>query len=339
MTGIIDLHVHIQPFHMLKPDVRATFWKTPEDAAADVVLSGLRVTMRGTLAPWPGGFLIKNLVKPNPVLTFSTSSSWPVSRVVPNLLVHATQPASSRTTASSYSATMRPTWYCVTVRITGVRALVVGIAGVGSLEAVGRIRGRLTALAEYVQELMNFGQPDTFSPATIQLSTAVATVALDFGVLESLGALARERGLAGAVQHGASTLPDELFGRFPEVGTAEIHLATGFQNALYDHPAFPAELRTEINAWLHANAADEAKPGDTEEQFLYRTRKKALGPFKRALWEIPRKGEILAAQRERLATLFDHLGVSGSRQLVDRYVPSTPEPLPPAPEGLLGASR
>jgi hypothetical protein len=167
----------------------------------------------------------------------------------------------------------------------------------------------------------------------------VATVALDFGVLESLGALARERGLAGAVQHGASTLPDELFGRFPEVGTAEIHLATGFQNALYDHPAFPAELRSEISAWLHANAADEAKAGDTEEQFLYRTRKKALGPFKRALWEIPRKEEILASQRERLATLFGHLGVAGSRQIVDRYVPSTPEPLPAVPEELLAATR
>ena len=33
--------------------------------------------------------------------------------------------------------------------------------------------------------------------------------------------------------------PDELFHRFPAVETAEIHLATGFQNALYEHPAFP----------------------------------------------------------------------------------------------------
>ncbi|HEY6056553.1 MAG TPA: class II fructose-bisphosphate aldolase, partial [Candidatus Limnocylindrales bacterium] len=67
----------------------------------------------------------------------------------------------------------------------------------------------------------------------------VAAVKLDFEVLRELGAVAREYGLAGAVQHGASTLPDELFHRFPSVGTAEIHLATGFQNALYEHPAFP----------------------------------------------------------------------------------------------------
>ena len=58
-----------------------------------------------------------------------------------------------------------------------------------------------------------------------------------------------------------------------------------------------------------------------------------------ALWEIPRKGEILAAQRERLATLFDHLGVAGSRQVVDRYVPSSSEPLPAAPAGLIAAAR
>jgi fructose/tagatose bisphosphate aldolase len=165
----------------------------------------------------------------------------------------------------------------------------------------------------------------------------VAEVALDFTVLERLGALARERGLAGAVQHGASTLPEDLFHRFPEVGTAEIHLATGFQNALYDHPAFPAELREEIASWLDAHAADEAKPGDTREQFLYRTRKKALGPFKRQLWELPRTAEILDAQRERLQSLFTQLGVKGSRDLVERWVPSANEPLPAAPDELIAA--
>mgnify|MGYP003330958105 FL=1 len=166
----------------------------------------------------------------------------------------------------------------------------------------------------------------------------VADVALDFGVLERLGALARERGLAGAVQHGASTLPERLFHRFPEVGTAEVHLATGFQNALLDHPAFPAELRSEIAAWLHANAADEAKPGDSEEQFIYRTRKKALGPFKRQLWEVAGNGEIIATQRERFASLFAQLGVAGTRALVARWVPERSDPLPDAPVELLGAA-
>src|SRR5262249_10400982 len=77
----------------------------------------------------------------------------------------------------------------------------------------------------------------------------MATVKLDFGALDRLGEVARSRGLAGAVQHGASTLPDELFHRFPAVETAEIHLATGFQNALYEHPAFPKELHEAIRDW------------------------------------------------------------------------------------------
>jgi fructose/tagatose bisphosphate aldolase len=148
----------------------------------------------------------------------------------------------------------------------------------------------------------------------------VAEVKLDFEVLRELGVVARDYGLAGAVQHGASTLPDELFHRFPAVETAEIHLATGFQNALYEHPAFPAELHREIEAWCFANAADERKPGQTDQQFVYTTRKKALGPFKRRLWELEAKDEILAAQRRKIAYLFTELRVNDSRAMVDRHV-------------------
>ena len=148
----------------------------------------------------------------------------------------------------------------------------------------------------------------------------VAEVKLDFDVLAKLGELARSYGLAGAVQHGASTLPDELFHHFPAIETAEIHLATGFQNALYDHPAFPAALMAEILGWCGANAADERKVGQTEDQFLYTTRKKAIGPFKRQLWELATKDEILASQGAKVAYLFTALNVNGSMELVERYV-------------------
>jgi fructose/tagatose bisphosphate aldolase len=161
----------------------------------------------------------------------------------------------------------------------------------------------------------------------------VAEVKLDFNVLRELGVVAREYGLAGAVQHGASTLPDELFHRFPAVETAEIHLATGFQNAAYDHPAFPAALKDEIHAWLREHAADERKDGQTEEQFLYTTRKKAIGPFKRQLWELETKDEILASQSAKLAFLFTELRVNGTMALVERYVTPTPVSRP-IPESL-----
>ena len=159
----------------------------------------------------------------------------------------------------------------------------------------------------------------------------MAEVKLDFEVLRELGVVAREYGLAGAVQHGASTLPDELFHRFPAVETAEIHLATGFQNALYEHPAFPQELHREIEAWCFGNAADERKPGQTDQQFVYTTRKKAIGPFKRQLWELDTKDEILAAQRRKIAYLFTELRVNDSRAMVERYV--QPGRAPPAGAG------
>ena len=149
----------------------------------------------------------------------------------------------------------------------------------------------------------------------------VAEVKLDFDVLKRLGEVARkEYGLAGAVQHGASTLPDELFHRFPAVETAEIHLATGFQNLLFEHPAFPKDLHAEIERWCFDNAADERKPGQTDEQFVYTTRKKAIGPFKRQLWDLPTKDEILAAQRRKIAFLLTELGVNGSEEMVQGFV-------------------
>ena len=165
----------------------------------------------------------------------------------------------------------------------------------------------------------------------------VAEVKLDFDVLAKLGEHARTRGLAGAVQHGASTLPDALFHRFPEVETAEIHLATGFQNALYEHPAFPAELMDEIYAWCAANAADERKDGQTEDQFLYTTRKKAIGPFKRQLWDLATKDEILASQSAKVDYLFNQLKVVGSMAMVDRYVKPVPVSRP-IPEALKAAA-
>jgi fructose/tagatose bisphosphate aldolase len=148
----------------------------------------------------------------------------------------------------------------------------------------------------------------------------VAEVQLDFGTLERLSRVAREYGLAGAVQHGASTLPDELFHRFPEVETAEIHLATGFVNTLYDHPDFPAGLRAEMEAWTEANTHDEWKPDEPRDVSLYKTRKKALGPFKRQLWELPTLESIIATQEAKLRFLFEQLGVAGTRSAVERYV-------------------
>jgi fructose/tagatose bisphosphate aldolase len=167
----------------------------------------------------------------------------------------------------------------------------------------------------------------------------VAEVKLDFDVLRELGEVARSYGMAGAVQHGASTLPDELFHRFRAVETAEIHLATGFQNALYEHPAFPEDLHRKIQAWVFENAADERKPDQTDQQFVYTTRKKAIGPFRRELWDLDSKDEILAAQRRKFSFLFTELGVNGTREMVNAYIRPVElhRPIPDALRGVVAA--
>lgn len=163
----------------------------------------------------------------------------------------------------------------------------------------------------------------------------VAEVKLDFDTLRVMGEVCREYGLAGAVQHGASTLPDDLFHRFPQVETAEIHLATGFQNALYEHEAFPAELYASIEKFCFDNCAGERKAGETDTQFVYKTRKKALGDHKRQLWELETKDRIIASQQAKMKFLFEQLGISGNKATVDRFV-KAPRRHKPVPASLRG---
>jgi fructose/tagatose bisphosphate aldolase len=176
-------------------------------------------------------------------------------------------------------------------------------------------------------------QTGTSHGGTVNPDGTVAAVAVDFGVHERLGKVAREEyGLAGTVQHGASTLPDEDFHRFRDVEVAEIHLATGFQNLLYEHPAFPAWLHEQVQSWCFGNALDERKSGQTDQQFVYTTRKKALGPLKRELWDLDTKDEILVDQANKIRFLFHELGVEGSRAMVEKYITPVPwsKPLPEA---------
>lgn len=128
--------------------------------------------------------------------------------------------------------------------------------------------------------------------------------------------------MAGAVQHGASTLPAEAFHKFPEMETAEVHLATEFQNMIYESSHFPAELRTKIYEWLKVNAASERKDGETEEQFIYKARKKALGPFKKDIMGLPQATSDAIAKEieEKFEFLFKQLNAVNNKELVDKYV-------------------
>ena len=152
---------------------------------------------------------------------------------------------------------------------------------------------------------------------------SIAQVSIDFNTLKELSKVAREEyGMGGAVQHGASTLPDEAFDMFPKVNTVEVHLATGFQNILYDSPHFPADLLAAIRKHLDAQYKDERTPEETEEQFFYKTRKKALGDFKKELWHLPEPNhrEIMKELEDRFSLIFHKLNVGKTRDLVKKYV-------------------
>jgi fructose/tagatose bisphosphate aldolase len=146
---------------------------------------------------------------------------------------------------------------------------------------------------------------------------------LDFDTLGQLSIISRkEYKISGAVQHGASTLPAEMFHRFPELETAEIHLATDFQNMVYDTGDFPQDFKEEIYAHLRTKFAKEKKEGMTDEQFIYKTRKKGFSEFKERFWDLSQeiKDAIGKKLEARMDFLFNKLNVKNTKEHVDKTV-------------------
>jgi len=164
---------------------------------------------------------------------------------------------------------------------------------------------------------------------------SLAEVQIDFETLASLSRVAREQyQLAGAVQHGASTLPDEAFDMFAKTGTAEIHLATSFQNLFFESLYLPDEIKEEMYSWLATHCASDRTADMTEEMFIYRTRKKAYGPFKEAIWGIDwgTRKSLSEDLEDRFDFFFEKLGIDGTQSVVQKRVPHVhiPSPMPEA---------
>jgi fructose/tagatose bisphosphate aldolase len=206
---------------------------------------------------------------------------------------------------------------------------------------IGEVGGKNSTIEElkvfmegYNEELKKSGESlKGISKISIQTGTThggvpladgtVAKVKIDFDVLEKLSEMARSQyGLSGAVQHGASTLPDEAFDKFPATGTAEVHLATGFQNIIYDSANVPPDLKEKIYDHLKNKMKDEWKEKDTEEQFIYKTRKKGFGPFKLELWHLPAdiRNKVCAELEKQFSFLFEKLKVNSTENLVKKYI-------------------
>jgi len=172
-------------------------------------------------------------------------------------------------------------------------------------------------------------QTGTAHGGTVLPNGSLASVNIDFRTLEELSRLARsEYALGGTVQHGASTLPDDAFHKFVEHEAVEVHLATSFMTTFYEHA--PVDLRSQMYAWLDEHSTSDRKPGMTDEQFYYKARKNAIGPFKAQLYALPdsARAEIAAAWEAQFEKLFTLLGVQDTRPHVDAFV----HPVPVAPD-------
>lgn len=219
---------------------------------------------------------------------------------------------------------------------------------------IGEVGGRnstvedLTAYLKGYNDTMAVQSPGSpgLSKISIQTGTShggvvlpdgtIAKVKVDFDTLRNLSRVSRaEYGLGGTVQHGASTLPEDAFGKFVEYEAVEVHLATNFMNMFYEHA--PIALREKIYAYLDKNYETERKSDMTDEQFYYKTRKNAIGPFKEEIFSLPLEfhEEMQAAWKEKFEVLFKLLCLEGTKNLVDEYIP--PVTVLPRIEDFLGS--
>ena len=218
----------------------------------------------------------------------------------------------------------------------------------GEIGEVGKYNSTVEELRTYLDGFAElFGGARGLSKVSVQTGTShggvvlpdgsIAQVSIDFETLRNLGEVSREYGLGGAVQHGASTLPDEAFGEFPKVGTLEVHLATGFQNIALDGGHFPADLKDEVRRWCIENLADERSAKDSEEQFVYKARKKMWGPFKQQVWNLPKESAQGIGQdlQDKFEFLMDQLGATNTTDLVAKHVTAV-KIEKPMPESLKG---
>jgi fructose/tagatose bisphosphate aldolase len=210
----------------------------------------------------------------------------------------------------------------VTVSVGGeIGEIGKGNSTVGDLRAF--MNGYLKLLPKGTKGISKISvQTGTAHGGVVLPDGSMAKVSIAFDTLKEMSKTAREEyGLGGAVQHGASTLPDEAFDMFPKMETVEVHLATGFQNIVYDSPAFPKELLDKVYSYLETHCANERKAGETEEQFRYNTRKKAFGDFKKELWNLPEENlrRIMQELEERFTLMFKKLNATNTIDIVQKY--------------------
>ena len=231
----------------------------------------------------------------------------------------------------------RPNFEAASVLATYIRgiepeSITVSIGGeIGEIGGKNSTPEELRAYLDGFSEVFKAGkgvsklsvQSGTSHGGVVLPDGSLAQVSIDFDTLRDMSAIGRkEYGLSGAVQHGASTLPDDAFHMFPETGTSEVHLATGFQNIIYDNRSLPSDFREEVYEYINENFGKEKKEGQTEEQFIYKTRKKGFGELKKKWWDLSAdiKTPIMKELEDKFDLLFEKLKVVNTKEYVMKNV-------------------
>lgn len=166
-------------------------------------------------------------------------------------------------------------------------------------------------------------QTGTSHGGVVDAQGNVVRAEVAFDNIKQMSVFCRDNyGMGGVVQHGASTLNKEEFAKFPESEAIEIHLATGLQNTIFNHPSFPAELLTEIYDWIDQDLQSEKKEGQTQQQFHYKMLKKSWKQFKQQMFTLSSEviEPIMFTLAEKFEFYFNTLGVINSDKIVKQLI-------------------
>jgi len=202
----------------------------------------------------------------------------------------------------------------------------------GEVGEIGKKNTTIEELKEFIkgynEELKKLGNYKGVIKIAVQTGTShgglmlktgkLKQVAVDLKTLRELAIEAKKHHLAGIVQHGASTLDENFFKKIPKTGVCEIHLATGFQNLIFDSNYFPNTLRQKIYDWLKDKFKKEMREYKSEKQFFYEFRKYSLTRFKKDIWNIKEedKKKICKKIENKFIFFFKNLNIFNTASLI-----------------------
>ncbi len=144
----------------------------------------------------------------------------------------------------------------------------------------------------------------------------------------------REYWLPTSVGQEGAALPDDLIEAVVDLPFVEVHLGSRLEERIFDHPAFPAQLRQAMQRWIEA-CASARQAGQSDEDLRLAMRPLAYEQFKRELWDLPGQTQeaIMADLKADLVEIIRRLRVEDSIHLVIDAVTIQQTELPRPVEG------